>query len=127
METPAEYHVTPPLLRPLNEAENRQNKQLNDALTQAKIALGDRHAELRMMRVAVDVLTTRALKAEGELEYERQMREQNEKAMLTLAGRVKEQQAELGSQEVEKLALVLEVQALRNANFKLEHAARRPA
>ena len=90
-ETPAEYHLTPPVLRPLNAHENtyidqigRENKQLSDALTQAKIQLGDRHAEIRMMRVAVDVLTTRALKAEA---------------------RVKEQTAELADAEREKLVL----------------------
>ena len=58
------------LLRPLNPDEHRENKQLSDALTQAKIQLGDRHAEIRMMRVAVDVLTTRALKAEAALKVE---------------------------------------------------------
>ena len=88
MESPAEYHRTPPLLRPLNPTEHRETKQLNDALTQAKIALGDRHAELRMMRVAVEVLTGRALKAEA---------------------RVKEQQAELAEQEVAKLELIRQI------------------
>ena len=66
MEEAAKYLATPPLLRPLNPDEHRENKQLSDALTQAKIALNDRHAEIRMMRVAVDVLTTRALKAEAQ-------------------------------------------------------------
>ena len=85
MEEAAKYLATPPLLRPLNPDEHRENKQLSDALTQAKIQLGDRHAEIRMMRVAVDVLTTRALKAEA---------------------RVKEQQKELGEQELEKMQLL---------------------
>ena len=64
---------TPPLLRPMNSIENTaietllaKNRWLNDALTESKIVLGDRHAEIRMMRVAVDVLTTRALKAEAQ-------------------------------------------------------------
>lgn len=65
MEEAAKYLATPPLLRPLNPAEHRENKQLNYALTQANIALDDHRAELRMMRVAVDVLTARALKAEA--------------------------------------------------------------
>ena len=88
MESPAEYHRTPPLLRPLNPQEHRETKQLNDALTQAKITLGDRHAELRMMRVGVEELTKRALKAEA---------------------RVKEQQAELAEQEVAKMELIHEL------------------
>ena len=65
MESPAEYHTTPPLLRPLNPAEHREVKSLNDALTQAKIQLNDRHAELRVMRVGIEELTKRALKAEA--------------------------------------------------------------
>ena len=85
METSAEYHTNPPLLRPLNPQEHREIKFLNDALTRAKIQLNDRHAELRVMRVGIEELTKRALKAEA---------------------RVKEQQAELAEQEVAKLELI---------------------
>ena len=70
MEEAAKYLATPPLLRPLNPDEHRENKQLSAALAQAKIAAIDLYAELRMMHVAVDVLTTRALKAEAALEVE---------------------------------------------------------
>lgn len=96
-ENPAEYQKTLPMLRPLNAEENsrheittRQNQRLEKDLTMAHIQLGDRHAELRMMRVAVEVLTGRALKAEA---------------------RVKEQQAELAEQEVAKLSLLNELKA----------------
>ena len=87
MESPAEYHTTPPLLRPLNPQENREIKFLNDALTRTKIQLNDRHAELRVMRVGIEELTKRALKAEA---------------------RVAEQQKELGEQEVAMLRLIQE-------------------
>ena len=83
-----------PLLRPLNETENTaintllaKNRWLNDALTEAKTVAGECYDELRMMRVAVQALTIRALKAEA---------------------RVKNQQAELGEQEVAMLRLIQE-------------------
>ncbi len=44
-------------------------------------------------------------------------------AVKKLAARVTELQAEMGDQEVDKLALLTEVQALRNANFRLEKEA----
>ena len=58
-----------------------------------------------------------------ELSFERQINQQTEEAMVKLTGRVKEMQAELAEQEVEKMVLLREVQALRNANFRLEKEA----
>ena len=66
MESPADYRLSPP----------------------ANWALEDAKAEARLLRVAVDSLTARALKAEA---------------------RVKEQQAELAEQERDKLALLVEL------------------
>ena len=115
MESPAEYHTTPPLLRPLNPQENREVKLLNDALTQAKIQLNDRHAELRVMRVGIEELTKRALKAEHDvaaLETESKSLRRAITATTSRAkkaeARVKEQQAELGEQEVAMLRLIQE-------------------
>lgn len=51
----------------------------------------------------------RLAEATRELEYERQMRAETEKAMSTLAGRVKEQQAELAEQEAGKLELIRQI------------------
>lgn len=58
-----------------------------------------------------------------DLSYERQAREVAEKALVEMTARVKAQQTELADQERQTLALVQEVQALRNANFRLEKAA----
>lgn len=64
-EQPAEYHAaTPPLLRPLSEAEHRQ-------VIISTYKLENAQAEVRLLTVAVEVLTGRALKAEAALEVER--------------------------------------------------------
>ena len=137
MESPAEYHLNPPLLRPLNPAEHRETKQLNDALTQAKIQLGDRHAELRMMRVGVEELTKRALKAEAALDetwkvidafrHKLEASEQKTGALNTRAekaeARVAEQQKELGEQEVAKLFLLQDIDKLLSITKELEKIA----
>ena len=101
MEAPADYRLSPP----------------------ANWALEDAKAEARLLRVAVDSLTARALKAEArvkeleaaatktghELTYERQMRQQAEEARDKLARRVNEQQDELSEQETEKMLLIREL------------------
>ena len=115
METSAEYHTNPPLLRPLNPQEHREIKFLNDALTRAKIQLNDRHAELRVMRVGIEELTKRALKAEHDaaaLETESLSLRIAITATTSRAekaeARVKEQQAEMAEQEVDMLRLIQE-------------------
>ena len=119
MESPADYRLSPP----------------------ANWATEDAQADNRMLRAAVGSLITRiekaearALKAEAllkeqdredgltsdELNYERQMRQQTEEAMVKLAGRVKEQQDELAEQEVDMLRLIQETYNWSAAVKKLE-------
>ena len=84
MESPADYRLSPP----------------------ANWALEDAKAEARLLRVAVDSLTARALKAEA---------------------RVKEQQAELGEQELTKLDLIVERVNQRAELARLKDAIRKAA
>ena len=114
--------TTPPLLRPLNSIENTaidtlllQNRRLNDDITKTKIQLNDRHAELRVMRVGIEELTKRALKAEHDaaaLETESLSLRIAITATTSRAekaeARVKEQQAEMAEQEVDMLRLIQE-------------------
>ena len=100
MEAPAEYRLSPP----------------------AKWATEDAQADNRMLRAAVGSLIARIEKADArvkeleaaatetahELTYERQMRQQAEEARDKLVRRVKEQQDELGEQEVDMLRLIQE-------------------
>ena len=100
-----------------------------------KWATEEAQADNRMLGAAVASLIARIEKAEArvkeleaaatetahELTYERQMRQQADEARDKLVRRVKEQQDELGEQEVDKLTLLRE---LREGRAALHNATR---
>ena len=84
------------------------------ALQAAEARAAEAEAQVAMLRVEL-------AEQERELSYERQMRQQTEEAMVKLAGRVKEQTAELAEQEVQKLALIKDYTALaKHAGLTLQ-------
>ena len=84
--------------------------ELMRKLDKAEARAAAAEAQVAMLRVEL-------AEQERELSYERQMRQETEKAMIALADRVKWQTAEMAEQEVEKLALVKEQKAWKPNPF----------